>query len=321
MYKLSRNWYKQNNQGDTIVFAMVVVLIVFIIGASLVLLSGNEAKKSTRSNKLNAALYVAEGGVRQAMWELDRGSYNGETDTSLGEGTFTVSVSTPAGYPDQREIISTGQIGSSQRKVKVLCERISADVTVNSAVQCNGPVKVKGDSEISGGTLTAILVPIGTTPQIQKEENVTGAGAVPPAASWGNAIFPSFEDTFGVTMSSMSALAATHYTNPGNNPTCHGITWVDGNVTLNSTWNGSGILIVNGDFDMSGGAVFNGVIYVLGAVTMHGNCLIHGALLCAGSSEMNFNAGTPRVEYDALSIIAAGNLFPFHLLTWQELKI
>ncbi|MDD5260107.1 MAG: pilus assembly PilX N-terminal domain-containing protein [bacterium] len=305
-----------NTRGNTIIFGMIVVFIVFIIGTSMVMLSENETKKSVASIQKNTALYIAEGGIRKAVWELDHDdTYIGEADSTLGNGKFTVSVTTPAGLDDQRQIISTGKSGSFSRTIKIICERITTDVMVNGAVQLNGEVKVKGDSEIIGATKPAIIVPVGVTPQIQKEENVTGS-----PSSWGNSDFPAFEDTFGVSIEQLDAMATTKYTNPGNNPDCHGITWVDGDLkATSSTFNGSGILIVNGDCDINGG-VFNGVIYVLGTLTMTGNGVVHGAVLCASNSESTFSAGTPQVIYDEASILSAGNFFPFHILTWQEVK-
>ncbi len=315
MPKLSRKTDIKNKQGNTIIFAMIVVFIVFIIGASLVMFGEHETKKSVASIQKNTALYIAEGGVRKAIWELNHdGTYTGEAESPLGEGNFTVSVITPAGLNDQRQILSKGNIGPASRTVKVICERITTVINVSSAVQCAGDVSMTGNCNVDGGSLPGVLVPVGNSVSVAGSASLTGT----PAS--GNAPFPAFEDVFGVTMAQMQGMATTTYTNPGNNPACSGITWVEGELkATNSSFNGSGILIVNGDFSFQGG-VFNGVIYVTGEIRITGNGVIHGAILGQSTTELSFAAGTPELSYDGSIIDTVGELFPFHILNWQEVK-
>ncbi len=311
--------FKKSNgkkeQGSAMIMAVVVLFIIFIIGSSVVFLSENESRKTVKSNKQNAALYVADGGVEKALWETNRTSgYTGESNIVLGSGTYTVTVSTPAGNPDQREINSTGQIGSYRRKIKVLCERLSEEITVNSALACGGDVNMGGNANVSGTSLTGVLVPVGSSVSTAGGATVTGTPAT------GNAPFPSFEDVFGMTMAQMKGYATTKYTNPGNNPACSGITWVDGDLKATTTsWHGTGILIVNGDFDVSGGD-FTGVIYIVGSFTMTGNARIEGSILSQSMADVTGIFGTADIAYSTAAVELANNVYPFKIITWQEVK-
>ncbi len=295
--------------------AIIVVFIIFIIGSSLVFLTENETKKSVRSNKQNAVLYLADGGIAKAMWELNRNaSYPGESNSTLGNGNFTVTATSPDGHPNQREIIAIGQSGLSQRKVKVLCEKIPGTITVSSALACGGNVNMGGNASVSGSTLSGIVVPVGSSVSTSGGASVTGS----PATS--NAPFPAFEDIFGVTMAQMKSFATNTYTNPGNNPVCTGITWVDGELKATTTsWHGTGVIIVNGDFEMSGGD-FTGVIYVVGTFRMTGNARINGSILSQSMADVTGIYGTADIAYNTASVEQANNVYPFRILTWQEVK-
>jgi Tfp pilus assembly protein PilX len=79
-----------------------------------------------------------------------------------------------------------------------------------------------------------------------------------------------------------------------------GLIWVDGNTSMNN--NGAvvgsptapAILIVNGNFDFSGGTIY-GVLYVTGTLTITGNPVVHGSVVSENGP--NSGAGTLRLVY------------------------
>lgn len=312
---LFKKAYEKKEDGNAIVFSIVIIMIIFIIGASLVFLSENETNKSVQSNKQNAALYIADGGIEKAIWELNHNTdYSGESNILLGNGKFTVTVSTPAGLPNQRALVSTGQIGLSRRKIKALIEKIPGSISVNSALACGGNVNMGGNASVNGGTITGVLVPVGCSVSTVGASTITGTPAT------GNAPFPVFEDVFGMTMAQMKGYATNKYTNPGTNPACNGITWIDGELKTNSFWHGTGVLIVNGDFDMTGGGTFTGVVYVIGAFFMAGHAQIQGAVLSQSLADITGIFGTADLYYSDTAVDQANNVYPFKILTWQEVK-
>jgi hypothetical protein len=304
-----------SNQGSAILLAMILILIIFVTGATLVYLTQNESNKSVKSSLGNGALYVADGGVEKALWEINRTvGYSGESDTSLGSGTFSVAVSTPGGNPNQREIISSGVLGQYHRKIKAISERVIGNIAINSALAAGGNVSIGGNAHIAGGTTTGVLVPVGNN------VNTFGGGTVNGTPPTGNAPFPDFEDVFNMTEAQMKGLANTKYVFPPNNSPADGITWVDGNFKITTHgWHGSGILVITGDFEITGGD-FEGVIYVKGSFKMAGNAEIHGGILTQSMADVAAIIGTADITYDASAISAANNLYPFKIIAWQEVK-
>jgi len=92
-----------------------------------------------------------------------------------------------------------------------------------------------------------------------------------------------FETIFGITMEQMRAIADHDYTNPSNNVSpVNGVTYIEltGNNKVHFTnrhWSGSGILIVDGDFQMTGGT-FEGIVWVNGRLQIAGNALVRGSM-------------------------------------------
>jgi Tfp pilus assembly protein PilX len=79
-----------------------------------------------------------------------------------------------------------------------------------------------------------------------------------------------------------------------------GLIWVNGNTSMNN--NGAvvgsstapAILIVDGDFDFSGGTIY-GVLYVTGTLTITGNPVVHGSVVSENGP--NSGAGTLTLVY------------------------
>jgi hypothetical protein len=80
-----------------------------------------------------------------------------------------------------------------------------------------------------------------------------------------------------------------------------GVIWVEGNLTLNAgDVVGSpatpAVLVVNGDFSLSGGATVYGVIYVTGALNITGNPVIKGSVI-GESNTTSGGGGTLKLVY------------------------
>jgi hypothetical protein len=107
------------------------------------------------------------------------------------------------------------------------------------------------------------------------------------------------------------------YTVNSSNTTADGITFVDGDCSLDG---GSGLLVVTGDLTMSGNPNFSGVVLVLGGGSVNrnggGNGNIYGALVVAsfdrngtgGFTAPVFNTnggGNSTMQYDSLAVSRA----------------
>jgi hypothetical protein len=113
------------------------------------------------------------------------------------------------------------------------------------------------------------------------------------------------------------ATSGGSYTVNDSNTTAEGVTFVDGNCTLDG---GSGLLVVTGDLTMSGNPNFSGVILVLGGGSVNrnggGNGNVYGALVVAGFDRngtggftapfFNTNGGgNSTMQYDSLAVSRA----------------
>lgn len=316
---LKMGWRK-NERGQSLIIFVAILFIVFIIGVLLVWLTQNETKRYIKSSKDNSVLYIADAGVEKTLWELQQNpSYAGEADTALGTGTFSVAVSTPPGFSNRREVISTGYIPKSsdfiaKRAIKAICEKPDNTISVTSALSCGGNVNVGGNAAVSGDTIAGITVPIGAT------VTTSGGGSVTGNPPTGTGPYPSFEDIFTLTEEQIESIATTKYTNPPNDANCTGITWIDGNFKAASNgWYGWGILIINGDFEINGGA-FEGVIYVTGTFKMAGNATIRGGIFAQAMADVAGITGTASIMYDYNQIQKAENTYPYQIISWQEIK-
>ena len=114
-----------------------------------------------------------------------------------------------------------------------------------------------------------------------------------------------FEEIFGITKAAMRDSADYYYLDPPNNvQPVAGITWVDlsAGQSLRMTvpaWYGSGILIANGDCDITGG-VFEGILYVVGSLYIRGNDFAGGMIFVECDADIITEiAGTAIISYDA----------------------
>ncbi|MDO9577094.1 MAG: hypothetical protein Q7J16_04345 [Candidatus Cloacimonadales bacterium] len=149
---------------------------------------------------------------------------------------------------------------------------------VKSAVAANGEVIVKGNASVVG-TIT---------------EN-----SDPPL---------DFENIFGVSKAYVESIADYTYTNPPNNQSpCQNITWCNitsGSFKVTTTaWYGSGLLVIDGDADFSGGT-FYGILWITGELRITGNLQVEGALFVEGGTEIAATviSGSPVISFSVPAI-------------------
>ena len=100
----------------------------------------------------------------------------------------------------------------------------------------------------------------------------------------------------------------------GNTITASGVTWVDvtpGNQLSIQHLNGSGIVVINGDFRLNGvagggGSTFNGILYVVGQLEMLGNATVYGTLFVESSASIGGDlSGSSLINYVSANIASA----------------
>ncbi|MBN1949176.1 MAG: hypothetical protein JW784_05490 [Candidatus Cloacimonetes bacterium] len=146
---------------------------------------------------------------------------------------------------------------------------------VTNAITSDGLVKITGSAEVNG----------------EVEEQATF----------------DFEEIFGYTKEQIRNAATHLYIDPANNQLpVDNVTWMETDVNnkvviSSNTWSGSGILVVDGDLDLSGG-YFAGIIWVMGDCVMGtGNPTVEGALFIEGESDVDLTkiAGNPIINFNS----------------------
>lgn len=185
---------KQSESGQilVLVFAalgIVLFTVLFIIGGAQIYF--NNALYSANSEKATA---LAEAGIDKALASLNAtgGSYNGETETFLGDGTYSVTVTSVDAA--SKLIEATGYIPNKEkpkvkRTIKVTTSRGTGVAfnygiqvgegglelgninTVKGTVYSNGNITMGNDNVITGG----VWVAAGVAPTANQQTDCEGS--------------------------------------------------------------------------------------------------------------------------------------------------
>ena len=307
-------------RGIAFITVLIFLLVLMIGVVAFISLNINEIHLIRRQGNSTRAFYLAEAGIQKATSELTAdGSYTGTASpVSLGSGVYETTVTS---LSNGFQIISTGYVPDKvstdrvERTVECVLERPAVSITVPGALTVGGDATLTGHAEVEGEGIAGITVPDEDSISVGGSAEVEGD----PPVSY--AELASFEDIFGMSESVMRQVtqsAGTYYEEPGNNEPdpANGITWVEGDGSYTkSGWSGSGVLIITGDANMTGGS-FTGLIYVMGDANFAGNIEVQGAVLVEGDIQIS---GHAQIEYDSEDGIDIGDAYPYRVTSWLEL--
>ncbi|MDO8231817.1 MAG: hypothetical protein Q7T37_01265 [bacterium] len=119
------------NQGYILVLALVFLGIFFTASAAYLNFVTTSARSARVDIAQSQALAIAEAGMNKAVYQLNQNpSYTGETNTTFGEGVFTVTVSNINSVT--KRVTATGYVPNSTNPTAT--KTIKADVGINGAV-------------------------------------------------------------------------------------------------------------------------------------------------------------------------------------------
>ncbi len=107
----------KDERGIALVLALVLLVVLSVLAVAMVFLGRSETKFLVKERLSDSALYIADGGVEYAIYELQEGSstYRGPTSDFIGSvGEFHVSVSTQGQPSNYYVITSTGYVPNAQ---------------------------------------------------------------------------------------------------------------------------------------------------------------------------------------------------------------
>jgi len=259
------------------------------------------------------ALWLAEAGIAKVKSQLGLpAALNGYIDDS--KYTYNVPTPTQIGATDYYTVVSTGTVtspsgGSVSRTVSVTMKLIPPSAS-----------KFAYCAETTGDKLQY------KAKNLENTENPANVAKLNSTQT--------FTDLFGVSKATMKAGVGTYYEsrNLGSSLTVSGITWVDvtdANGLLDPSvllqiehLNGSGTLVICGNFKITGLGTFDGILYVIGALTMRGNPTLNGTVFAESSADIDIDvdiSGSSLVKYSSSAIAAA--LIPLsskQIVSWRE---
>lgn len=253
-----------NKRGIVLIFSLLVVLTlsVFLGGFYFKVISENQlAKRSVDSMR---AFWLAEAGIAQV--KANSGVNNASGYLLDSNHTYDAQVTHLSG--NYYSVSSTGQV-------------IRADGSVVTRTLTATIKTIPPDaSKFKYGIETTVYLDKGSGSHL---------ATINPADSWKDHSVLNFTDLFGGTIADIEDLAKldNHVYTPSTLPSSvSGLTWVNGFLTMATSFSGSGVLIINGGAHFSGQVNFTGVIYVIGELKISGQATITGSILAESNADI-----------------------------------
>ncbi|MBP7216561.1 MAG: hypothetical protein KBA46_04675, partial [Candidatus Omnitrophica bacterium] len=276
-----------NKRGVALVFALIVLVVVSLMVVSFFMRTMSENNMVKRETNSLRALWLAEAGAADTISRLPTqyapaSPLTGTLATGNTYSATSVLVAS-SGSSETYVINSTGSVvipgsGPIQKEVELYVDLTPPDPgDFTHGLEVNGELRIQGSAEVDNPLAYANL---------------------------------NFREKFGLSSADLKAIAqsgaagCTYLVDP--DPPLQdlsGITWIDivehtQQKIPKTGWNGSGILIVNGDCGIEGGD-FDGILWVIGDLEITGNPVYNGAVF--GETSVDFTTkvtGTPDINLD-----------------------
>ncbi len=172
------NKQKNTQSGYILVLALIVLTLVLINSLVLISRALNFSQSSKYSLESVQAINLAEAGIDKAVATLNKtaGSYTGETDVSLGDGTYTIKVipvDSTTSIVESTGYVPNSTNPKSKRTISIKVAKgdglsfnygilagqggfsISGGSRVNGSVFSNGDINMSGGGIITGNASVA----------------------------------------------------------------------------------------------------------------------------------------------------------------------
>lgn len=177
-----RNLIFSGQRGQVLVLALVIVGLVMV--NTLVIISGSQlfSQNTNYTVQSSQALNLAEAGVDKAMASINAtgGNYNGEPETFLGSGSFSVAITTP--NATTKVIESTGFVPSKaspkvKRTIKITTSK-GIGMSFNYGVQVGeGGLEMSNESRVNGSVYSNGNIVMSNNATITGDAYVAGGAA------------------------------------------------------------------------------------------------------------------------------------------------
>lgn len=237
----------------------------------------------------------------------------------------------------------TGQAGQGSRTIEAEVTKLPLFARSLGALYIDKAIKVNGTPAFCGYN-HSITIPAGTLPNAcfawhaasghkagitttGDDVDVVGAASDilgQPAPTDTSSLNPFYElyEVLGLTKNELDQvlLFADFTAIPGPGDPFDGITYIQGDATVNSNLTGSGLLYITGKATINGNLTYRGLIYIEDDLKVTGDPWILGSVIVRGTSDYSFSAGNAGILFSEEAIrLFVGQFFPMTQLSWREL--
>ena len=189
----------ENQSGQLIILVLPFLLVFFLILSALLAYTGSEILSHRSAVSKEQALHIAEAGGELAIWKLNnQAGYAGETNTSYGNGTFTVtlaSISSGTKLVQIDSYIPNNSLPIAHRTIQFTSSTGStSNITFANAVQSGqGGFDMDNNAQINGNVYSN--GPITGSNGAQITGNAVSVSSISNAHILGNSYSHSIDDS------------------------------------------------------------------------------------------------------------------------------
>ncbi len=265
--------FAQSEKGTIFITTMVSLFMMVLVGSSIFSLTSKDMHFVKRLNKSLQAKHLADAGLARALSSLDSTFATSSSfgSTSLGEGTYSYTVSTTGG----RTLVNAtgtvdGVVRTSTAEVQApgigaLDYAIAAggNATIDTGTASSpgvitGDVYSGGNASLDGasnGPLLTITGAVDAGGSITASGSVSVSGGQAPNFS-GSANFPSVSYNYYQTIAQANGFyynANRSYTNAAPIPAAPagGVIFVNGNIDITGTQSTTSCIVATGNITIS----------------------------------------------------------------------
>lgn len=309
----------RKKRASALILCLIVTLIAFTLSVSLLLASQTGGRISAKRVNSELAFRIAEAGIHHATISLQENlGYSGEQNTPFGAGVLNITISTPPGNSNARQVVSKGTVTYAEgltvsRTVSALVDLGKPPQVSYYSVVSKGPLSFSGNVSVTSSPLGGLGdIASNTSVSLNGHVQIGGSAYSAGGVSVGGAskvsggihqnyspiIFPQLD------YSSLQAKAAAIKITNGNvNVTGAGTTVISGLINGNLNLSGSGHVIIQSPVWVTGTVSFGGSGVVDG-----GTIVSVGDISATGQNTLSGNGTLALVTMGNVSLAGGASI-------------
>ena len=278
----------KNKRGSVLVVTLGFILVFTMLGMASIYMATVQNEAAEKMIKSTEAFWLADGGIEYARSRIGAGQTGNLSSTTLGDGTYSFTVTPHPTNANQWIVDSTGLITNQTRKIEAIIKKSSTnninDAVITEDTGLHDSPSDCGDSDPSTGCYNNIHCEAGHISCVQVNANFSFNSLlgltesqvftqIPPSQKYTN----NDTQTYSVMQNQIILLTV-----PSNN--------VSVKINGQNPIQGSGFLIVDlrpanlagrrPSIDFQSGTI-NGIIWFLGTgdINIKGTTIVNGTIL------------------------------------------